>query len=141
MGVGRSARASGDESREVTARQERGSATILALALVFLVLAAGLAVLAAVQLVTARVRAVTAADAAALAAAPASFPALSNEGAPTEVAAEMAAVNGARLLRCACPVVESFEPREVEVEVAVVTRVAVIGKVEVRAVSRAEYVP
>ena len=120
---------------------ERGSATVLALALVFFVIAIGLAVLAAVQLVTARVRAVTAADAAALAAAPATFPALSAGETPSALAAEMAAANGARLLRCLCPVMKSFDPRDVEVEVAVATRVAIVGEVEVRAASRAEYVP
>lgn len=125
----------------MTAIRERGSATILALALVLLVLATGLAVLAAVQLVTARVRAVAAADAAALAAAPATFPALSNDSTPDQLAAELAEANGARLLRCLCPVVESFDPRDVEVEVEIVTRIPVVGEVEVRAVSRAEYVP
>ena len=54
---------------------------------------------------------------------------------------EMAAANGASLLRCLCPVVRSFDPRDVEVEVAVATRIAIVGEVQVRAVSRAEYVP
>lgn len=120
---------------------ERGSASILALALVLLVIAIGLAVLAAAQLVTARLRAVNAADAAALAAAPATFPALAVGVTPSVVAAEMAAANGASLLRCLCPVVRSFDPRDVEVEVAVATRIAIVGEVQVRAVSRAEYVP
>lgn len=120
---------------------ERGSATILALALVCVVMAIGLALLAAVQLVTARVRAVNAADAAALAAAPATFPPLSMGETPSGIAAEMAAANGARLLRCLCPMVRSFDPRNVAVEVAVATRIAIVGEVEVRAASRAEYVP
>ncbi|HKZ19078.1 MAG TPA: Rv3654c family TadE-like protein [Acidimicrobiia bacterium] len=120
---------------------ERGSASILALALVLSVSAIGLAVLAAAQLVTARVRAVNAADAAALAAAPATFPALAVGETPSAVAAEMAEANGAHLLRCLCPVVRSFDPRDVEVEVAVATRIAIVGEVQVRAVSRAEYVP
>ncbi|MGH8958768.1 MAG: Rv3654c family TadE-like protein [Acidimicrobiia bacterium] len=120
--------------------RERGSATILALALVLVVIVTGLALLAAVQLVTARARAITAADAAALAAAPATFPAL-GEAAPTQVAADFAESNGARLLRCRCAMVESFDPRQVEVEVVVATRIAIVGEVEVRAVSRAEYVP
>jgi secretion/DNA translocation related TadE-like protein len=141
MGDGGSSRPSSDADRKVKPIGERGSATILALALVFFVIAIGLGVLAAVQLVTARVRAVNAADAAALAAAPATFPALSVGETPSRVAAEMAAANGARLLRCLCPVVRSFDPRNVEVEVAVVTRVAMVGQVQVRAISRAEYVP
>lgn len=125
----------------MTSIRERGLATILALALVLVVLGAGLALLAAVQLVTARARAVTAADAAALAAAPATFPPLLSEAAPDQLASELAAANGARVLRCQCPVVESFDPRTVEVEVAVATRIVVVGEVEIRAVSRAEYVP
>ncbi|MGH8924967.1 MAG: Rv3654c family TadE-like protein [Acidimicrobiia bacterium] len=125
----------------MTSRRERGSATILALALVLVVIATCLALLAAVQLVTARARAITAADAAALAAAPATFPALADSATPIEVAAELAAANGARLLECRCSVVETFEPRQVEVEVVVATRIAIVGEVEVRAASRAEYVP
>ncbi|HEX2420617.1 MAG TPA: Rv3654c family TadE-like protein [Acidimicrobiia bacterium] len=125
----------------MTWRRERGSGTILALALVLVVFASGLALLAAAQLVTARARAVTAADAAALAAAPATFPALANDARPEQLAAALAQANGARLLRCLCPTVESFDPRHVEVEVAVATQIAIVGGVEVRAVSRAEYVP
>ncbi len=125
----------------MTSRRERGSATILALALVLVVIATCLTLLAAVQLVTARARAITAADAAALAAAPATFPALADSATPIEVAAELAAANGARLLECRCSVVETFEPRQVEVEVVVATRIAIVGEVEVRAASRAEYVP
>lgn len=121
--------------------RERGSATILALALIFVVIVTGLALLAAAQLVTARARAVTAADAAALAAAPATFPALSNGAGPDQLAAELAQANGARLLRCLCPIVESFDPRDVEVEVALAAQIAIVGGVEVRAVSRAHYVP
>lgn len=120
---------------------ERGSATILALALILIIIATGLALLAATQLVTARTRAVIAADAAALAAAPATFPPLANGQSPAAVAAELAMANGARLLACRCPTVESFEPRTVEVELAVSTRVALVGIVAVRASSRAEYVP
>jgi secretion/DNA translocation related TadE-like protein len=125
----------------MTSPRERGSATILALALVFIVIVSGLALLAVAQLVTARARAVTAADAAALAAAPATFPALSNDAGPDQLAAELARANGARLVRCLCPMVESFDPRAVEVEVAVAAQIAIVGGVEVRAVSRAEYVP
>lgn len=125
----------------MTSPRERGSATVLALALVLVVLVSGLALLAAAQLVTARARAVTAADAAALAAAPATFPALGDGAGPDQLAGELARANGARLVRCQCPMVESFDPRQVEVEVAVTAQLAIVGGVEVRAVSRAEYVP
>jgi hypothetical protein len=45
------------------------------------------------------------------------------------------------LLRCECAIVDDFEPRSVEVEVRLTTRVLLIGDVEVAAVSRAEFVP
>jgi methylaspartate ammonia-lyase len=105
------------------------------------VVVCGLALLAAAQLVTARARAVTAADAAALAAAPHTFPVFAPEGAASEIAADLALANGARLLRCHCPLVATYDPRTVEVEVMVATRIAFFGDVAVRAQSRAEYVP
>lgn len=120
---------------------ERGSGTILALALMMVIMVVGLALLAAVQVVTARARAVTAADAAALAAAPLTFPALTGGERPEEAAFVAAAANGSRLLVCSCPILETFDPRSVQVEVETTTRVVIVGEVKVRASSRAEYVP
>lgn len=120
--------------------KEKGSATILALALILMILAVGMALVAATQIVTARTRAVLAADAAALAAAPMTFPPLAEQ---TSLAAaiQLAAANGATVVGCRCPVVDNFDPREVEVEVRLTTRVLLVGEVEVRATSRAEFVP
>ena len=53
----------------------------------------------------------------------------------------MARANQARLVRCSCEIVETFDPRSVEVEVEVAGRVVIVGEVLVRASSRAEYVP
>jgi len=119
---------------------ERGSASILGLALVLVIIGTGLAVVAATQLVTARTQAVLAADAAALAAAPMTFPPLA-EVTPWTAASDLAAANGAALVACECPTIASFEPRAVEVEVRLRTRVIVVGEVDVRAASRAEFVP
>jgi secretion/DNA translocation related TadE-like protein len=119
---------------------ERGSATVLALALVLVIIGVGLAVVAATQLVTARTRAVLAADAAALAAAPMTFPPIADQT-PEQAAGEFAGANGARLLRCVCPIIDSFDPRAVEVEVRLPTRVVVVGQVELGAVGRAEFIP
>ena len=104
-------------------------------------LAVGLALLAVVQVMTFRARAVTAADAAALAAAPLTFPALALDDDPVKAAASVASANQARLVRCACQILETFDPRSVEVEVEVTGWVVIVGEVLVRASSRAEYVP
>jgi secretion/DNA translocation related TadE-like protein len=121
--------------------KERGSATIVAAGLLAVTMAVGLGLLAAVQLVTARALAVTAADAAALAAAPMTFPPLASGTTPVAGARSLAAANHARLIRCVCPIIESFEPRSVEVVVEVPVRLVVFGRVLVRAASRAEFVP
>ncbi|CAN5121899.1 hypothetical protein BH18ACT5_BH18ACT5_11240 [soil metagenome] len=120
--------------------RERGSATILALALIFAIVGVGLAAVAATQIVTARTRAVLAADAAALAAAPMTFPPLADRS-PLAAATELAAANGAVVVGCSCVTVEDFVARSVEVEVMLPTRVVLVGDIEVMAVSRAEFVP
>ncbi|MFN2485843.1 MAG: Rv3654c family TadE-like protein [Acidimicrobiia bacterium] len=120
--------------------RERGSATILALALLLMIVAVGLAIVAATQIVTARTRAVIAADAAALAAAPMTFPPLGVQT-PLAAAIDFAAANGAVVTSCSCPVVDTFDPRSVEVEVRLATHVILVGDVAVSAVSRAEFVP
>jgi hypothetical protein len=106
----------------------------------FLIIVVGLAVVAATQLVTARTRAQLAADAAALAAAPMTFPPIADMS-PDQAAATLASANGAQVWSCACAIVEDFEPRSVEVEVSLATRVVLVGEVEIRAASRAEFIP
>ena len=120
--------------------RERGSATVLALALMLVIVAVGLAVVAAAQIVAARTRAVLAADAAALAAAPMTFPPIAEQS-PLAAASELAAANGAVIVGCLCTTVDNFDPRTVEVEVQVATRVVLVGEVIVRAISRAEFAP
>lgn len=121
--------------------RERGSATVLAIGIIAVLLAVGLALLAAVQIVLARARAVTAADAAALAAAPMTFPPIAQGVTPEVVAEEMAVANGARIVRCDCPVVATFDPRAVEVEVEVPVELVIFGRRALRVSSRAEFVP
>lgn len=121
--------------------RERGSATVLAIGIIGVLLAVGLALLAAVQIVLGRARAVTAADAAALAAAPMTFPPIAQGVAPGIAAEEMAIANGARVVRCDCPVVATFDARAVEVEVEVPVDLVIFGQRVVRVSSRAEFVP
>lgn len=120
--------------------RERGSATVLALALMLVIVAVGLAVVAATQIVAARTKAVLAADAAALAAAPMTFPPLAEQS-PLAAASELAEANGAVIVGCRCAVVDTFDPRTVEVEVRLATRVVLLGDVVVSATSRAEFIP
>lgn len=83
----------------------------------------------------------TAADASALAAAPVTFLPFGATGSPAEEAARFARLNGATLLWCECPIDRSFEPRTVEVRVARVIDVPVVGATTVEATGRAEFVP
>jgi hypothetical protein len=109
--------------------------------LIAVTISAGLALLLASQIVVARTKAVAAADAAALAAAPMTFPPAAQGNSPERVAADFAMANGARLVRCDCVVVRTFDARAVEVEVALPVDLVLLGRREVRATSRAEFVP
>jgi hypothetical protein len=82
-----------------------------------------------------------AADAAALAAAPVTFLPFGADGTPAQEAARFAAMNGAELRRCLCPIDPSWESRVVEVEVARTVPLWPAGAITVTAVSRAEFVP
>lgn len=118
--------------------RERGSATLLATAGLFLlvVLAAGAA--DAGRLAVARAAAQTAADAAALAAAPVSLRA---DGSPREEAARFARSNGAHLVRCRCPVDTRWRARTMSVEVAVDLPEGILGVSTVTARAVAELDP
>ena len=120
---------------------ERGSGSLLAIAAIGLVVFVGLAVLATAQIVIARSRATAAADAAALAAAPMTFPPLAGRSSPVDEAETLAAANGARLVSCLCPQVATFDPRQVEVTVAVPVDLPFLGLRWVHASSAAEFVP
>ena len=82
-----------------------------------------------------------AADAAALAAAPVTFRPFGAKGTPAREAARFASLNGARLVRCVCPVDASWNPRTVAVTVARSVSVLGIGNVTVRATARATFEP
>ena len=120
---------------------ERGSGTVLAIGLMAVTVVVGLTVVSATQVVIARARAVVAADAAALAAAPMTFPPVAQGDSPEVIARKFALMNGARLIRCECVVLATFDPRSVEVEVAIPVVLILVGPRYVRATSRAEFVP
>ena len=113
----------------------------LGLALAALVVVLSLAVAAVGAGVGAYVSASNAADAAALAAAPVTFQPFGARGSPTQEAARFAALNGARLVSCTCPVDRSWDTRTVTVRVARRVAVPGIGSLEVRATSRATFEP
>jgi len=120
---------------------DRGGAAVLlaAVAGVVLLLAAVLGAVGSFLL--ARVEAVAAADAAALAAAPVTFLPFGATGTPAQEAARFAAVNGARLLSCSCPLDPSWEPRTVTVQVSREALLWPAGSITVTATGRAEFLP
>lgn len=120
---------------------ERGSGSVLAIVAMTLVAFVAVVVVAATQVVTARSRAIAAADAAALAAAPMTFPPVAGDRSPVDEASTLARANGARLVSCVCFQVATFEPRQVEVTVAVLVDLPLLGLRWVRASSAAEFVP
>jgi secretion/DNA translocation related TadE-like protein len=120
---------------------ERGSASLALLGVAGLVLVLAMGLVAVGNLLRARVEASTAADAAALAAAPVTFLPFGARGTPSEEAARFAALNGARIISCSCPVDHSWEPRTVEVRTERVVAIWPLGVFRVQGVGRAEFVP
>ena len=120
---------------------ERGSASLALLGVAGLVLVLAMGLVAVGNLLRARVEAGTAADAAALAAAPVTFLPFRARGTPSEEAARFAALNGARIISCSCPVDHSWEPRTVEVRTERVVAIWPLGVFRVQGVGRAEFVP
>ena len=120
---------------------DRGAAGVLlvAVAALVLLLAAGLGAVGA--FLNTRVQVSAAADSAALAAAPVTFMPFGATGTPTDEAARFAHLNGTDLDSCICPLDPSWEPRTVRVEVSRVISIWPVGRIRVRAVSRAEFVP
>jgi hypothetical protein len=82
-----------------------------------------------------------ASNAAALAAAPVTFRPFGAADGPASEAARFATMNGARLVRCTCPIDESWNARTVEVVVVRVIALPVIGSVRIPAMSRATFEP
>jgi secretion/DNA translocation related TadE-like protein len=120
---------------------QRGSATVLLLAVAGLVLVLGIGVADIGLAFAGRLQAAAAADAAALAAAPVTFRPFGASGSPAEEASRFAAANGATLISCRCPIDRSWRPRVVEVAVERRVELLGIGAVTVRALSRAEFSP
>jgi secretion/DNA translocation related TadE-like protein len=121
-----------DARRAVT---ERGSASLLAAALSAVILLLGLMMVTVIGVVSAAVHASTAADAAALAAV---SPVAES---PEAAARGVAALNGARLVSCRCPVAPFTGPVSAHVVVETVVRVPFFGPIRIPAQSRAEFVP
>jgi secretion/DNA translocation related TadE-like protein len=117
---------------------ERGSASVAAMAVVVLALSVGVALVDVTGLMSSRVAAEAAADAAALAAAPLTF--LGSPD-PAREAARLAEANGARLRTCRCPIDRSLATRIVEVEVEMVVTTMAIGRHLIVVRSRAEFDP
>jgi hypothetical protein len=85
--------------------------------------------------------AASAADAAALASAPVTFRPFGARGSPRNEAARFARANGARLVRCDCPVDRSWATRTVSVTVSRRISLPVVGVVVIHATSRAVFEP
>lgn len=120
---------------------QRGSATILLLAIAGLVMVLTIGVADVGLALAGRLQAAAAADAAALAAAPVTFRPFGATGSPAEEARRFAGANGARLVVCRCPIDRSWQPRVAEVVVEQRVELLGIGAVTVRASSRAEFSP
>lgn len=120
---------------------ERGSVTVLAVGIVALIAVLGLMLGVAGQFLAARGQAQAAADAAALAAAPVTFRQFGSTVGPAGEAARLASANGARLVRCDCPIDRSFAVRVAEVEVVRDVSLILLGNRPVRAVAAAEFAP
>lgn len=120
---------------------ERGAGSITAAGLVAVICVLGVIVADAGTYLRGRAVAAAAADAAALAAAPVTFAGFGAVGSPAEEAARFAAANGAALVRCECPVDQTWRPRTVRVVVAAPVRLIMFGARDVPASSRAEFDP
>jgi secretion/DNA translocation related TadE-like protein len=117
--------------------EDRGSATVLILALLVALLLAGTAIGVLAQAQVAAVRAQTAADAAVLAAAPETF----MGGSPLAMARQYAAANGTELVTCTCPVDRTWQIRRITVTVQVPLDVWLLGAVVISRSATAEFEP
>lgn len=115
--------------------------TIMAMAMIVVIVIAGFFGLDAARLAAAKVGAQTAADAAALAAAPQTFDPLGTGVTPASEARRLGASNGARLVACRCPTDLLWRARLVEVTVEVDVTPGPLGIGTVRASAVAEFDP
>lgn len=118
-------------------RTERGSATVLVLAMLGALLLAGAGIGVLAQGQVAAIRAQTAADAAALAAAPETF--FGKD--PTNQAREYARVNGATLVECDCRLDPTWQTRRVKVSVRVPLAIWALDNAGVTRSAVAEFAP
>jgi hypothetical protein len=118
----------------MTARAERGSASLIATVAASLTAAMGMMVVSLVVVVGIRIEVETAADAAALAAVGAAVSGVD----PYPAAARMARVNGARLETCRCPAFDG-EAFVSTVEVSRVIDFPLIGERTIGIERSAEY--
>ena len=121
--------------------RERGSASVLVLGIVGLMVVMGVVLTTTGHVLAVRNQVQVAADAAALAAAPVTFLPFGSDGHPSTEAKRLAVANGADLSRCICPIDRSWEARVVEVEVIREVALPVIGSLDIRAVAAAEFRP
>lgn len=119
---------------------EKGSAAILMLAVVAMLAAIAVATTGLGMVYAARAQAQNAADASALAAAVATYPPAAGHG-PLSAAHRAADANGALLAGCRCEVDLSLRPRVATVAVTVPIHVPILGELDVRMSSRAEFDP
>lgn len=114
---------------------ERGSVTVLAIAISAVILVVGLMMVTVAGVVSAAFHARTAAEAAALAAV---SPVVDD---PRAAARGVAALNGARLVRCECPGRVRTGRVHAHVWVETVIRTPFFGTLTLPADAQAEYVP
>jgi Na+-transporting methylmalonyl-CoA/oxaloacetate decarboxylase gamma subunit len=119
---------------------EEGS-IVLGIGVLVLVLILAMAVGSVGAGIAGYVQAAGAADAAALAAAPVTFRPFGARGSPAREAARFAAANGTTLISCTCPVNRSWTKRTVTTVVSRLVTIPGLGRVEVRATSRATFEP
>ena len=130
------------EGHRVSRRlSERGSGSVMAIAMMAVLAFTGLAVAASARIIIARTLATAAADAAALAAAPMTFPPVARGRSPLDEASHLARENGARLISCLCPRLATLAPRQVEVTVLFPVDLPILGLRWVQGSSAAEFVP
>lgn len=120
---------------------ERGSATILLLAVAGFVVVTTIGVADVGLVLSARLQAAAAADAAALAAAPVTFRPFGAVGSPAAEAGRLASANGSVLTACRCPIDRSWRRRTVEVVVERRVALLGLGSMTVRVRSQAEFAP
>ena len=120
---------------------ERGSVSLVMLALAAVVLILGLLVGDLAIYLGARARAQVAADAAALAAAPVTFRPFGAPGSAVDEARRFAAGNGAALVECRCAQDPSWRSRAVTVLASVPADLLLFGETHARAWSSADFDP